>query len=97
MQALIHSGVPVVLGTDGMHGHLWQEALYYTQHGGTRYDALQALTINAAKLLGIFDETGSLEKGKIADLIVTAGNPLEDITALNNICAVYHNGIAVDL
>lgn len=97
MQALIHSGVPVVLGTDGMHGHLWQEALYFTQHGGSRYDALQALTVHAAKLLGIFDETGSLEKGKIADLVVAAGNPLADITALNNICAVYHNGNAVDL
>ena len=95
MQSIINSGVPIVLGTDGMHGLLWQEAVYFVEHGGTPIRALQALTASAAKLLGVSNETGSLENGKSADILVVDKDPLADITSLKNVLAVYNRGEVV--
>ena len=49
-------------------------------------------TLNNAILAGISDVTGSIEKGKEADLIVTDGNPLEDLTTLRNVRMVMAAG-----
>ncbi len=92
MQQLIKSGVNCVLGTDGMHGSLWNEAYYYVENGGSNKDAVISLTVNAAKLLGMFEETGSIATGKRADLVVTHGNPLQDISFLKDVYAVFQNG-----
>lgn len=92
MRALISSGVPYVLGTDGMHGQLWKEAVYLVEHGGSKEDAVRALTVDAAKLLNIFDETGSLDYGKKADIIVVDGNPLRNTGDLSKVTAVYQEG-----
>ncbi|MBV9937519.1 MAG: amidohydrolase family protein, partial [Acidobacteriaceae bacterium] len=45
-------------------------------------EALKALTINSAEILGVGDQIGSLEKGKVADLILTDGDPLETRTVV---------------
>lgn len=51
-----------------------------------------ALTVDAAKLLNIFDETGSLDYGKKADIIVVDGNPLRNTGDLSKVTAVYQEG-----
>jgi imidazolonepropionase-like amidohydrolase len=57
-------------------------------------DALKALTINAAEILGIADRVGSLEAGKDANLFIAKGDPLEVKTAVTN---VFINGKDVGL
>lgn len=96
MRALIGSGVPYTLGTDGMHGNLWQEAVYLTQHGGTNMDALRALTVNGAKLMGILCKTGSLNAGKLADICVVDSDPTSDISSLKRIRAVFQGGELIE-
>jgi imidazolonepropionase-like amidohydrolase len=53
--------------------------------GLSRDEALKALTINAAEMLGIADRIGSIEPGKIANLIVARGDPLEVRTPLTHV------------
>ncbi len=55
-------------------------------------DILRALTVNAARLLDVEDERGRIEVGLAADLIATAGNPLEDITHLKRVVFVMKDG-----
>ncbi|HAU91229.1 MAG TPA: amidohydrolase, partial [Alteromonas sp.] len=54
--------------------------------------AIQAATINAATMLGIEDKLGTLEAGKFADIVAVKGNPLEDITTLENVQFVMKGG-----
>ena len=55
-------------------------------------EALEAATINPAKYLGLLDSLGTVEKGKIADLVVLDANPLEDIRNTRRISAVVVRG-----
>jgi len=95
MEMIISSGIPFVLGTDGMHGHLWQEADYAIEFGAAPSVVLSALTETAAKLLGIGRITGSLKEGLQADLLLIEGNPLENIKNLSRVKRVYKKGVAV--
>ena len=95
MEKLIKSGVPYVLGTDGMHGHLWEEGKYLVEHGGTPRDAVRALTVDAAKLIKTDHQVGSLDAGKMADILVVDGNPLSDVSALSKVIAVWQNGTLI--
>jgi imidazolonepropionase-like amidohydrolase/Tol biopolymer transport system component len=72
----------------GAHWELWMLA----QGGMSPHDALKAATINGADYLGMSKEIGSLEKGKLADLIVLNENPLEDIRNTESIQYVMING-----
>jgi len=54
--------------------------------------AIQAGTRNAAELLGLGDQVGTVERGKVADLVAVAGNPLDDIELLTHPAFVMHEG-----
>jgi imidazolonepropionase-like amidohydrolase len=55
-------------------------------------DTLYTATLGNAKIVGIDKETGSIEKGKSADMIVAKGDPLEDLSVLRNVSAVMIKG-----
>jgi len=78
-------GVPIAAGTDaGGHGHPKNalEIQYLVEAGLTPMQALQAATQWAARCLALERELGTLEKGRLADLVVVDGNPLDDVKIL---------------
>jgi imidazolonepropionase-like amidohydrolase len=83
--ALDAAGMPVTICT-GFEGYvpktrvLRHEAAMAVAAGMDKHRALQAVTINAAKLLGIDKEYGSIEVGKVADLVLYDGDPFEHAT-----------------
>jgi imidazolonepropionase-like amidohydrolase len=78
-------GVPIAAGTDaGGHGHPKNalELKYLVEAGLTPMQALRAATQWAARCLGLEREVGTIEKGRLADLVVVNGDPLDDVTVL---------------
>lgn len=63
--------------------------------GMTPLEALQAATINGATLLSLDAELGTIEAGKLADLVAVEGDPLKDITAMEHVSWVMHDGVTV--
>ena len=59
-----------------------------TRAGMTPMEAIHAGTINAARVMRKEQETGSLEQGKLADIVIVDGNPMEDIFCLTDACHV---------
>lgn len=92
IEAIMASGIPLVFGTDGLHGRLWEEARYAVGFGASPARVLHGLTAGAAKLLGAEQEIGRIAPGYQADLVLLRGNPLEDITALRDVMQVYQDG-----
>jgi imidazolonepropionase-like amidohydrolase len=89
------AGVKIALGTDAgvyPHGKNYLEFIYMTEGGMPPMEAIKAGTINAADLLGIKEERGSLETGKIADIVAVDGNPLQDINAMGHVTFVMKEG-----
>ena len=81
-------GIPVGLGTDTgcpyvTHYDMWRELQYFSTFCGVSETfALYSATLGNAKIAGIDGETGSIEPGKAADFLITAGNPVESLRAL---------------
>ena len=92
MASTIRAQIPFGVGTDGMHGHLAEDIAFLHALGATNMQALQAATLHGARVCGIDKETGSLERGKRADIIAVRGQPLQDLDALREISAVIRNG-----
>ncbi len=91
-------GVKVAFGTDAAvypHGLNAREFPVMVKLGMTPLAAIQAATINAADLLGWSDRVGSLEPGHFADLIAVEGDPLQDVTVLQNVKVVMKGGEVV--
>ncbi len=92
------AGVKLLAGTDtatpfNIPGFsLHEELILYTRAGLTPMEALQTATLNPAEFLGMQDSLGSIEEGKIADLVLLDADPLEDISNINIINSVVLNG-----
>ena len=91
------AGVIVAAGTDAgtpfnEHGQNAGEMIFLMQQGYSPADALRAGTSMAAKVLGVEKDFGTVEEGKLADLVVVNGNPLEDMHALLTSVAVVMQG-----
>ena len=90
-KACLENGIPVGLGTDTACPYvtqydMWRELCYFVKYCGVSEKfALYSATLLNATLAGIGDETGSIEKGKKAEMIVTRENPLENLQALRNL------------
>lgn len=88
-------GVKIAFGTDAgisKHGRNADEFELLVKHGVPAAEAIKAATVNAADLLGISAEAGSLEPGKRADLIAVAGDPLADVKVLKQVAFVMKDG-----
>lgn len=55
-------------------------------------DVLRTATLNAARLVGMEGELGVLEEGKLADIVLLSGNPLDDIEAVEKVEGVFRSG-----
>jgi imidazolonepropionase-like amidohydrolase len=89
------AGARIVAGTDSPNGlNLHGELLSYVLAGMTPYQALRTATVNPAEALGL--DAGSLEPGKLADLVIVEGHPLEDITHAQRVKCVIANGRRYD-
>lgn len=97
-KAAIANDIPVVLGNDVgcpwiTQYDFWRELYYFHKYVGvSNAFALYTATKRSAELTDIDSITGSIEKGKAADLIVTAQNPLKDLKALRNLEMVISGG-----
>ncbi len=88
-------GVKVSFGTDAAvfpHGQNAKEFALMTGLGMAPIDALKAATSNDAELLGISEKIGTLEKGKVADIVAVPGDPMTDITATERVSFVMKEG-----
>jgi imidazolonepropionase-like amidohydrolase len=89
------AGVKMVFGTDSAvypHGNNGKQFAYMVRFGMSPLEAIQAATINAAELLGVSELVGQLSVGRKADLVAVTGNPIEDISLLENIEFVMKDG-----
>lgn len=89
-------GVPIVFGTDtgvSAHGDNGQEFALMVKGGMPEMEAIQSATLVAAKFLDLDKTLGSIENGKIADIISVPGNPLEDIRLMEKVNFVMKGGV----
>jgi hypothetical protein len=99
VKQFIESGAVMGMGTDSgtpMNFHseaLWREIKVHVDMGMTPSRAIAAATRINAQIIGKGRELGSIEPGKIADVIVVNGNPLFDITALSHVEVVVKDGV----
>ncbi len=90
------AGVTIMFGTDcGVcaHGDNAREFGYMVEAGMPVMDAIRSATIVPARYLGIDDRLGSVEAGKVADIVAVPGNPLEDVHALERVSFVMKDGV----
>jgi len=90
------AGVPIVAGTDGSGLELVRELELYQEAGLTNAEALQTATIVPAKMVGMDDRTGSITKGKNADIILVDGDVSKDIRSLRHVQTVFLDGYRLD-
>ncbi|GEA03137.1 Xaa-Pro dipeptidase [Alteromonas sp. KUL17] len=90
------AGVKIAFGTDSgvsAHGDNAQEFSLMVEAGMKPADALLSATVNSASLLGISDILGTLEEGKLADIVAVQGNPLDDISLMESVSFVMKDGV----
>jgi len=102
LMTMVDAGVPVGLGTDAgnplvPHGPAaLLELTLYVEAGLSPGQALQAATRSSARILGVEDRYGSLEAGKVADVVIVSGNPSQKINDIWNVRDVIKAGVLVD-
>jgi imidazolonepropionase-like amidohydrolase len=90
------AGVKIAFGTDAgvyKHGSNWLEFTYMIEAGMKPMDAIKAATISAAELLGVKDQLGSIEAGKLADIVAVDGDPLFDPKVFGKVVFVMKDGV----
>ena len=90
------AGVKIAFGTDAgvyAHGNNWMEFKYMQEGGMPLIEAIQSATMNAADLMGTQNILGSIEKGKLADIIAVEGDPFVDINQMGNVQFVMKDGV----
>ena len=97
-RAAARSGMKIAAGTDAgtpfnPHGDLSLELQMMVGLGLSPMDALVAATRNAAENLDLLHAVGTLEPGKLADVVLVDGDPLEDMTALRRVRLVAKEGV----
>jgi imidazolonepropionase-like amidohydrolase len=94
----VKAGVTIAYGTDsGVYPHAWvgKQFPYMVRHGMTPMEAIRSATVVAAELLGWRDRVGSIAPGMFADLVAVAGDPLDDISLLEDVRFVMKGGAVV--
>ena len=89
------AGVRIAFGTDAgvyRHGMNWLEFGYMIEAGMKPMDAIKSATTSAAELLGMKDQVGSIEAGKLADVVAVDGDPLKDPKVFGKVVFVMKNG-----
>ena len=94
----LHSrGVRIVPGTDNLPGFAYhREMELYVDAGIAPGEVLQLATLRSAQVAGVADRLGSLDAGKLADMVLVDGNPLEDISTIRNTVITVKDGIIYD-
>jgi imidazolonepropionase-like amidohydrolase len=96
LKPYVASGGMIAMGTDCadplLDNRPCEELMIYQELGMTPFQIIQAGTINGARAIGIESQTGTIEGGKRADIIVLENNPLDDLAALKNIRMVILDG-----
>ena len=90
------AGVTIMFGTDtgvGPHGGNAREFGFMVEAGMPAMAAIRSATIVPARYLGIDDRLGSIEKGKVADIVAVPGDPLVDIHAMEHVNFVMKEGV----
>lgn len=94
----VAAGVRIVMGTDsgvGPHGNNLRELELMHEAGMKPEDVLAAATSEAARLIGVADELGTIAPGKRADLVLVSGDPFDFPSFKSNIQAVFKDGVRV--
>lgn len=89
-------GVPIAFGTDAgvfRHGRNWNEFVYMVEAGMPPIETIRTATYNAADLLGQLDNLGTIESGKLADIVAVPRNPLDDISVMKDVSFVMKGGM----
>jgi len=90
------AGVKIAFGTDAgvyAHGKNWMEFVYMTEAGMPALEAIKAATLSGAELIGVGNKLGSIEKGKLADIVAVEGDPATDIKVMGNMKFVMKDGV----
>jgi imidazolonepropionase-like amidohydrolase len=98
LRKAVPAGVKIAFGTDAgvsKHGRNADEFELMVKYGMTPVEAVKAATVNAADLLGLSSEVGTIEPGKSADIIAVTGDPLSDVTVLKRVDFVMARGEVV--
>lgn len=94
----VKAGVSIAYGTDsGVYPHAWagKQLAYMVRYGMTPMEAIRSATVVASELLGWRDRVGSIAPGTFADLIAVSGDPLDDISLLEDVTFVMKGGAVV--
>ena len=90
------AGVPIAFGTDtgvSPHGDNWKEFIHMVDAGMPTTEAIMSATKNAAALLNEWENLGSIEPGKYADIIAVPGDPREDVEEFGRVHFVMKGGV----
>jgi imidazolonepropionase-like amidohydrolase len=102
IKRLHEEGINIICSTDAGIGitpaglSIHSELAFYKEAGLSNFEVLQTATINTAQVHQIMANLGSLEKGKVANMLLLDANPLDDLAHLKNPAAVFSRGLKIE-